>query len=213
MIYPSVEQFIRQAVAQTAIAEPRQHLLYDAAETLHKQLSEPGDTPLLLCVCTHNSRRSHFARVWAEIMQYHLFDGERPFRVESAGTEATACNPRTAASLERAGLVITPDPTDSRATPENPVYVCHYSDEQKPLRLWSKTIDDEAISQPLTAIMTCSDADQNCPFIPGAKARIRMTFEDPKSSDGTPEEARTYDARSAQIAAEMHFMFNALAQK
>lgn len=212
-MFPSIEQFINESVSQTQIPEARQHLLLEAAETLHDQLAEPGPAPLLLCVCTHNSRRSHFARVWAALMQRLLFEGEHPFKVESAGTEATACNPRTVASLKRAGFNITTDEDDSRSTPENPVYLCQYAEEEPPLRLWSKTLDDESITQPLTAIMTCSDADQNCPYIPGARARIRMTFEDPKSSDDTPEEAATYDARSAQIAAEMHYLFSALADK
>jgi arsenate reductase len=212
-MFSSIEQFIDRAVDQVTISEGRQNMLERAADALHAQLSEPGRAPLLLCVCTHNSRRSHFARVWAELMQRMLFDGEHPFKVESAGTEATACNPRTVASLERAGFSITRDENDPAATPENPVYLCRYDEERKPMRLWSKTLDDEAVSPPLTAIMTCSDADQNCPYIPGARARIRMTFEDPKSSDGTAEEAETYDARSAQIAAEMHFLFSALADK
>jgi len=211
-MFSGIKHFIERSVDQTKIPETRQSMLQDAAETLHNQLAEPGTTPLLLCVCTHNSRRSHFARVWAEVMQRHLLK-ERPFVVESAGTEATACNPRTVASLKRAGFQITTDEDDARGTLENPVYLCAYDEAQNPMRLWSKTLDDEAVTQPLTAIMTCSDADQNCPYIPGAKARIRMTYEDPKSSDDTPEEAETYDARSAQIAAEMHFLFSALADK
>jgi arsenate reductase len=212
-MFSSIEQFIERAVGQVTISEGRQNMLERAADALHAQLSEPGRAPLLLCVCTHNSRRSHFARVWAAMMQRLLFDGEHPFKVESAGTEATACNPRTVASLKRAGFIITTEDTHEQASPGNPVYMCRFDEDEPALPLWSKTIDDEAVTQPLTAIMTCSDADQNCPYIPGARARIRMTFDDPKSSDDTPEEAATYDARSAQIAAEMHYLFSALADK
>lgn len=209
----SIEQFIKQAVEQVAVPDDRKKLLEQAAETLHDQLSEPGSAPLLLCVCTHNSRRSHFARVWAAMMQRLLFDGEQPFSVESAGTEVTACNPRTVASLKRAGFMITADMTHEQASAGNPVYLCRFAEDEPALPLWSKTISDEAVIQPLTALMTCSDADQNCPYIPGARARIRMTFEDPKSSDDTTEEAAVYDARSAEIAAQMHYLFYVLAGK
>jgi len=56
--------------------------------------------------------------------------------------------------------------------------------------------------------MTCSHADENCPFIPGAEARIPVRYEDPKAFDDTPEEAAQYDARSKQIASEMFYVFS-----
>jgi arsenate reductase (thioredoxin) len=56
--------------------------------------------------------------------------------------------------------------------------------------------------------MTCSHADENCPFIPGAEARIPVRYEDPKAFDDTTEEAAQYDARSRQIASEMFFVFS-----
>ncbi|MCH8494889.1 MAG: hypothetical protein LAT57_04560 [Balneolales bacterium] len=59
--------------------------------------------------------------------------------------------------------------------------------------------------------MVCSDADEGCPFVPGATTRISLPFEDPKSSDGTPEQARTYHRRSLEIAREMLWTFEQLA--
>ena len=56
--------------------------------------------------------------------------------------------------------------------------------------------------------MTCSDADENCPFIPGTEMRIPVRYEDPKEFDGTPEESLRYDERSRQIASEMFFVFS-----
>ena len=56
--------------------------------------------------------------------------------------------------------------------------------------------------------MTCSHADENCPFIPGTEKRISVTYEDPKAFDGTAEEAEKYDERSLQIASEMHYVFS-----
>lgn len=50
-------------------------------------------------------------------------------------------------------------------------------------------------------------ADESCPLVVGASARIPLHYEDPKISDGTPEETATYDARSKQIATEMLYVF------
>ncbi|MEO1256383.1 MAG: protein-tyrosine-phosphatase, partial [Bacteroidota bacterium] len=60
------------------------------------------------------------------------------------------------------------------------------------------------------AIMTCSEADAECPIVFGADSRIKLFYEDPKVSDGTSEEASTYDERCKQIAAEMYYAFSSL---
>jgi arsenate reductase len=55
--------------------------------------------------------------------------------------------------------------------------------------------------------MTCTHADENCPFIPGA-TRISLPYEDPKAFDGTPEEEAIYAERCRQIARELLFAFS-----
>ena len=56
--------------------------------------------------------------------------------------------------------------------------------------------------------MTCSDADENCPFIPGVDLRIGTTYEDPKAYDGTDLQEIKYQERSKQIAKECLFVFS-----
>jgi len=56
--------------------------------------------------------------------------------------------------------------------------------------------------------MTCSHADENCPFIPGTEERIPIRYEDPKVFDDTAEESVMYDQRSIQIASEMFYVFS-----
>ena len=56
--------------------------------------------------------------------------------------------------------------------------------------------------------MTCSSADQGCPFIAGAEKRIPITFEDPKAFDNTPQQAEKYLERSIQIATELFYVFS-----
>jgi hypothetical protein len=62
------------------------------------------------------------------------------------------------------------------------------------------------------AIMTCSDADEACPFVPGAALRVSLPYDDPKASDGSAEEAATYDTRSREIAGEMAYLFHRVAE-
>ena len=56
--------------------------------------------------------------------------------------------------------------------------------------------------------MTCSDADENCPFIPGVDLRLALTYEDPKLADDTPEETARYDERVRQIGREIFYAFS-----
>ncbi|MEO9872330.1 hypothetical protein [Ekhidna sp.] len=61
--------------------------------------------------------------------------------------------------------------------------------------------------------MTCSEADADCPFVSGASKRIKLFYEDPKVSDGTSDESKTYDKRCAQIASEMRYVFSLINSK
>jgi hypothetical protein len=45
-------------------------------------------------------------------------------------------------------------------------------------------------------------------MVRGAEERIAITYEDPKSFDGTEREAEAYDERCRQIAREMLFVFS-----
>ncbi len=151
-------------------------------------------------ICTHNSRRSQFAQVWAQTAADAL---DLPVDSYSGGTEVTACNPRTVEALERAGFKV-----DSSGE-GNPVYRLHYSQKEHPILAFSKVHDDDFNpSEQFAAIMTCSDADENCPFIPGADIRIPLLYIDPKFSDDTSDEAEVYDDCCRQIASEMFFIFS-----
>ena len=56
--------------------------------------------------------------------------------------------------------------------------------------------------------MTCSHADENCPFIPEALLRFHLPFVDPKSSDETDLQEETYLKTNQQIAAEIYYIFS-----
>ncbi|WP_421754655.1 protein-tyrosine-phosphatase [Croceimicrobium sp.] len=158
----------------------------------------------LVFICTHNSRRSQFAQLWAQVAAFHFGIDLASY---SGGTEATACNPCTLAAMERAGFDLYSD----AVMDPNPVYRVAFAEKEPPIMLHSKLYDDpENPSANFAAVMTCSDADENCPFIPGTKARIALNYEDPKAFDGTDQETAAYDERCLQIATEMFYVFSAI---
>ena len=86
-----------------------------------------------------------------------------------------------------------------------------HDDNESPSVCFSKTYDDaENPQKEFAAIMTCSDAEENCPFIPGVELRIGTTYDDPKSFDNTPEQDAKYDERCKQIALETLYVFSKL---
>jgi len=153
-------------------------------------------------ICTHNSRRSHLSQVWAQTMAYY-FNIKNVF-CYSGGTEATALFPMVAETLVNAGFKI-----NKIAETSNPVYSIKYSDNSHPIIGFSKKLDSEFNPKSdFAAIMTCSQADNGCPFIAGAEKRIPITFEDPKAFDNTPQQAEKYQERSIQIATELFYVFS-----
>lgn len=164
-----------------------------------------GETARLLFICTHNSRRSHMGQLWAAAAAaYFGLDGVETF---SGGTEATAFNPRAVAALRRAGFGI--EASAETAESDNPRYAVVLGDAVAPQQAFSKRyMDAPNPTAGFVAVMTCSDADKACPFVAGSDLRIALPYVDPKVSDGTADEAATYDERSQQIAREMAYLFS-----
>ena len=93
----------------------------------------------------------------------------------------------------------------------NPVYSIKYAENEPAIIAFSKQFsDDFNPASEYAAIMTCSSADKGCPIVFGCDKRIAITYEDPKKSDGTPQQTETYLNRSLQIATEMKFVFSNL---
>lgn len=200
MLFPDLERYLSALSDFNKITAERKGVLKPLADFIReKQLT--GLPVKLIFICTHNSRRSHFGQVWAQIAAYHY--GIEPIDCFSGGTETTACNPRTVAALERAGI-------EAQAITQsgNPVYLFRYADGVNPSAAFSKVYNQAPNpGKDFAAVMTCSQAEENCPFIPGASKRFSIMYEDPKTSDGTPDETAVYDARCRQIAAEMLYVF------
>ena len=96
----------------------------------------------------------------AEGLLRHLA-GDR-FEVMSAGTEATRIRPLAIQAMEEIGIDV--------------------SGQE------SKTLD-QYLEEPFDYVITvCDDANEACPFFPGARNRLHWSFEDPSRAEGSEEE-------------------------
>ncbi len=200
-MFRDLENYIEDlADSFDTIPSERKELLASVTDYV-KQKRDAGETVKLNFICTHNSRRSHLAMIWAGVAAYHY--GIDQVETFSGGTEATAFNPRAVAAIERAGFKVVNPGGD------NPRYEIHFDEDVSPFIAFSKKFDDpENPTSGFAAIMTCSDADENCPFVPGTEFRASTTYIDPKVSDGTEVEAQTYDERCKQIGTEIFYMMS-----
>jgi arsenate reductase len=199
-VFPSIENEIRHFQFGT-ISSERKTILLPLIDFIQEKVGKQQEVRLNF-ICTHNSRRSHLSQVWAQTAAAH-FNVKNVF-CYSGGTEATALFPTAAKTLEQAGFEVHP-----LSEGKNPVYSIKYSENEHPIIGFSKTYDDSFNPQSaFAAILTCSNADNGCPFIAGAEKRIPITFEDPKVFDNTPQQEEKYKERSIQIATELFYVFS-----
>ncbi len=200
---PQVRQFLEQRAEEFAqIPAARRSELEELASYIQRCQAEDR-TARLVFICTHNSRRSHLAQIWARVAAASY--GVQQVETYSGGTEATALNPRAVAALQRAGLHITasPEPAD------NPRYMVVYSMDLQPLLCYSKVFSEAPNpTSGFCAVMTCSEADAACPLVPGSELRVAISYIDPKLADGSPEESAVYDERCRQICREMMYLLS-----
>ncbi len=201
-MYPKLKTYVHElSVTFNSIPENRKIILEKLSDYIAKKRSEGGSINLVY-ICTHNSRRSHFGQIWAKVAANYY--GVVQVNTYSGGTEATAFNNNAINALKRAGFEI-----KKMEEGENPVYHVFHDEDAAPSICFSKTYDDAGNPQSnFAAIMTCSDAEENCPFIPGVDLRIATTYDDPKAFDHTPEQDAKYDERCKQIALETFYVFS-----
>jgi arsenate reductase len=96
----------------------------------------------------------------AEGLLRHVADDR--FEAMSAGTEATGVRPLAVRAMEELGIDI--------------------SGQE------SKTLD-RYLKEPFDYVITvCDDANEACPFFPGATNRLHWSFEDPSRVEGSEED-------------------------
>jgi hypothetical protein len=124
----------------------------------------------------------------------------------SGGTEVTAFNPNAIKAISSAGLKVIP--SEEGKDPKNPLMEVYFGEGPKILAFSKKYNEKPNPTAGFLAIMTCSDADENCPFIEGASLRIATPYDDPKHFDNTPKQNEKYSERCLQIASETFYMFS-----
>jgi arsenate reductase len=175
------------------ISDERKEILNQLIDVINNNIKK------LVFICTHNSRRSQMSQLWARVAaDYYSIDGIETF---SGGTEATAFNPRAVSALEKMGISF------EKSGEDNPEYT--FESKGNKYKYFSKKYDDESNPKDnFCAVMTCSDADENCPYIPGANSRVSLKYDDPKEFDGTELEEEKYLERSMQIATELFYLMS-----
>ncbi len=201
-MYLKIKNYCNELVKQLdTISKERKLVLERISNYIsHKQLN--GTEINLVYICTHNSRRSHYGQVWAKVAaNYYTIKNVQTF---SGGTEATAFNINAINALRRVGFDITAINIEKNST-----YHVAFDAQEKPIVCFSKVYNDPQNPQTnFAAIMTCSDAEENCPFIPGVELRVGTTYDDPKAFDNTELEDIKYDERCQQIALETLYVFS-----
>ncbi|MCX6182969.1 MAG: protein-tyrosine-phosphatase [Bacteroidetes bacterium] len=197
-LLPSLESF-RKKLDFSVISDERKIILNELITYIQQQRNS-GKEIHLNFICTHNSRRSQFSQIWAQTAAYYYGIKAHCY---SGGVEVTAFNERAVESIKRTGFKV------EKNGEGNPKYSLFFSDDAAPIIAFSKLYDDETSAKSnFAAVMTCSHADENCPFIPGADKRIPVRYNDPKAFDDTPLEVQKYDERSKEIATEMFYIFS-----
>lgn len=207
MMHPAIIQYCKSLATDfQSISAAKRKILEEMASFIRAK-EQAGEPIQLVYICTHNSRRSHFGQVWATVAaNYYKVKNVHSY---SGGTEATEFNVNAINALERIGFEIY-----VLQEKKNPVYQVKFDDTSEPIECFSKKYSHSQNPQKdFAAIMTCSEADVNCPYIPGAKIRFATPYEDPKAFDGLPSQDSEYDKRCRQIALETFYLFSLIHKK
>jgi protein-tyrosine-phosphatase len=202
MIFPQLQIYIEASLRMFEQITDRRRSRLDVLTRYVEQCVAAEARARLTFICTHNSRRSQMAQIWAQTAAAWF----RIPKVEtySGGTETTAFEPRAVAAMKRAGFRITA--TDESS---NTVYRVQFDRDAPTMEAYSKVFsEDPNPTSKFCAVMTCASADRNCPLVPGVDLRVAIPYDDPKESDGTDQETAAYDERCRQISFEMLHLFS-----
>lgn len=190
-----LQHLIRQ-FDEKNIPDERKAVLSPLKDFIRKKYSS-NELIRLNFICTHNSRRSHLAQIWAQTMAFHF--SKKNLYCYSGGTEATAVFPAVVQTLKVQGFNIL-----KLTEADNPVYAIKFAENEPPVICFSKAFNDAFNPQQgFAAIMTCDHADEACPYVPGAEARFPVRYTDPKAWDGTEIMTEKYHETSLEIGLEM----------
>lgn len=183
------------------ISIARKEELSGLAKAIFKSLNSYNCAKITV-ICTHNSRRSQLGQLWLNVAA--LYYNVSHISTFSGGTEATAFHLNMINAIKRAGFNIL-----TIEEGNNPKYHINISSEINYDVYYSKKFSENYNPQKqFIAVMVCSEADQGCPFVPGASNRISLPYQDPKNFDGTTSQNEAYDNKVLEIGREMLYTLN-----
>ncbi|MEZ4907611.1 MAG: protein-tyrosine-phosphatase [Saprospiraceae bacterium] len=186
--------------SEESITKDRKVVLKPFREYIQRNFDE-GNTIRLNFICTHNSRRSILSQIWAQAMAFYFNIPE--VYTYSGGTVSTAIPDILIRLLISQGFQI-----QQLSDSENPIYSVKYSKDENPIICFSKEYYNKFNPETdFLALMTCNNADKECPVVSGAIGRISVQYEDPKQFDGSDDEVKKYHEISLEIANEMWYVF------
>ncbi len=199
-MYSKLNNTINQ-ISEMKISEERKEILKPLINFIQGKVASQSEIRLNF-ICTHNSRRSHLGQIWAQTFAFHF--GIKNIACYSGGTEETAMFPKVGETLQNQGFEI-----EKLAESQNPVYAIKFDESELPIIGFSKKYDANFNPKSgFAAIMTCSSADEGCPFVFGSELRIAVRYDDPKAYDETDLMNAKYEERSLEIASEMFYVFS-----
>lgn len=196
-----VKNFFENSHRNRNLDDNRKGLLQGIAKSIAEIYTSNNGKISVNFICTHNSRRSQLGQVWT-FFAANYFDLN--ITSYSGGTEVTAFHRNTVLTLKEVGFTFNVE----EFSHQNPVYQVSFNETSDYILGFSKTYDHQINEAPYVAITTCNSADQNCPYIAEATKRFHLPFIDPKFSDNTEDQQKTYLKTNAEVASEIYYIFD-----
>ena len=185
-------------IEEMKVSNKRVVFLNKIVNYVYKTASEKK-TPKLNFICTHNSRRSQFCQFWATFFSISY---QIKCEVYSGGTLETEVYKSVVNNIRGYGFDISFKDCD------NPIYSINFGNQNLGNYFSKLYNDSENPKNEFAAIMTCSDAEKNCPLVEGSEIKFSLPYEDPKKYDMSKIEKTEYKKTSEKIASEMNYLFH-----
>ena len=203
-LFPELSAFIRSLDENEKLISPERRNTLEHISAFISNSIRKGKTVRLVFICTRNSERSLFAQALAQAAAFWF--GVDEVECYSGGIRATVASPQAVAGLRRAGFRV-----GIALKGKNPHYRLGFAEGELPVIAFSKAFYSPVNpTEGFVAIMACEQANEDCPYVPGAALRLALPFTDPGFSDGSSEEKQVYDRCCRQVATEMLYIFKAV---
>ena len=188
-----------KTIISNEIAVSRKPILNELVKYIDSKRASESEVHLTF-ICTHNSRRSQFCQIWSETASAYY---NKKVYCYSGGLEITEFNINAVNTIKKCGFDVI------KSGSKNPTYDLYYSENKvKSISVFFKLYNDPVNkANSFAAITTCSDAEENCPFILNADKRFFLQYNDPKLFDNSPCKIEKYNECSLQIASEIFYIF------